>query len=167
MYLSELILTTLFFTKHGIDSYVTPCSQSGSSFGCKTTKGFKAHRRTKLPAPSPNKHPLWASSLPSDGFNNCSVFTCLTVASSLAREREGGNIWIICVGSWSGLNMKTLIKIVSCCLIIFQLSDGRKFRGNRAGGGELYFTFKILSSFPCLHVFFPLFYFAEDKRIYL
>ncbi|XP_016128679.1 hepatic triacylglycerol lipase isoform X3 [Sinocyclocheilus grahami] len=28
--------------------------------------------------------------------------------------------------------MKTLIKIVSCCLIIFQLTDGRKFRGNRA-----------------------------------
>ncbi|XP_043101759.1 hepatic triacylglycerol lipase isoform X1 [Puntigrus tetrazona] len=28
--------------------------------------------------------------------------------------------------------MKTLIKIVSCCLIIFQLTDGRKFRGYRA-----------------------------------
>ncbi|XP_052416251.1 hepatic triacylglycerol lipase [Carassius gibelio] len=28
--------------------------------------------------------------------------------------------------------MTTLIKIVSCCLIIFQLTDGRKFWGNRA-----------------------------------
>ncbi|XP_016128680.1 hepatic triacylglycerol lipase isoform X4 [Sinocyclocheilus grahami] len=42
--------------------------------------------------------------------------------------------------------MKTLIKIVSCCLIIFQLTDGRKFRGNRAGGrndGELDFQVGI------------------------